>query len=66
MYFHVVRDVELKLEEGIDVDARGGIKNNTLLCEAACHGHQVRCITVSSVGHLLHLGFLRWSCCASH
>jgi hypothetical protein len=29
------RDVEKKLEEGIDADARGGAKNNTLLCEAA-------------------------------
>merc|ERR1711998_278696 len=25
--------------EGIAVDSRGGLKNNTLLCEAACHGH---------------------------
>jgi len=35
------RDVEQKLEEGISADSRGGLKNNTLLCEAACHGHHV-------------------------
>jgi ankyrin repeat protein len=33
------RDVEQKLEEGLPVESRGGQKNGTLLCEAACHGH---------------------------
>jgi hypothetical protein len=46
---HIYRDVEQKLEEGIAVDSRGGLKNNTLLCEAACHGHHVSltCVDLS-------------------